>query len=505
MKIMKVLVFSGCNDFNALEIARENIEKGNEVFILKCDKSLGICQHNHKGNPFMCKLCTISMKQNMEKLHLLKDIHLFNLYNVVDTRNDCWPDGLKRDFNSIQELKDLNYKGAQLGYGAFSSYVTFSRNVMPEINDSFKKYIYYYIKKECIVYDSLEILHHEYCFDQIIFHNGRFAQYKPFLEFAKIHNVDFIATEQKYVDDLILKDYFHNDIPHALDYLAKNVLINWEKGDLNNREEIGRSFYERRKKGIPAGDKVYVKGQHEGELPEGWEDNVENISIFNSSEDEFCAVSKEYDNNLLFPNQYVALKTIFEHYKGDKTKHFYVRIHPNLKKVPFKSHLALHELKYDNVTIIPADSTISSYTLMDYSDKIIIFDSTMGVEAAYWGKPVIALTKYIYWKLGMLHNPSSSEELWKLIDNKHLMSEDNDNLLKYGYWLLHPNYPRLEHVRYEHVSFKFLSRQFNEYTIMKLLGSGKLFVLAEFLLDKVPLFSKFKRIPCTKPYSINKV
>lgn len=31
-------------------------------------------------------------------------------------------------------------------------------------------------------------------------------------------------------------------------------------------------------------------------MPEGWKDDVENIVIFNSSEDEFAAVSKEFDD-----------------------------------------------------------------------------------------------------------------------------------------------------------------------------------------------------------------
>ena len=410
----KVLIFSACNDFNAVELALENAEMGNKVFYLQCDSYLRVCQHNRFGNRVMCWHCKNSMSKVINKYRELYDINLIYLSDVIMPEDIEDAAVYKMDFNSVQDIKNLSYHGAAVGYGAFSSYVTFSRNVMPDIDDELRRYLGFLIKKEVAIFHALERLNEQVLFDQIIFHNGRFAQFKPFLEFSKIHKINFICTEHRISENRLLKDLFINDIPHSIDYVANNVLKNWDKGDPTSREEIGKSFFERRKKGLPAGDnnRVFVKGQHVGQLPAEWDDNVENISIFNSSEDEFLAVNKDYDSYLMFPNQFVALSTIFEHYKHDKTKHFYVRIHPNLKNVPYKSHLALHELKYDNVTIIPAESSISSYTLLEHSNKIIIFDSTMGVEATYSGKPVIALSKYYYTVLDMVYTPKKSYGSW---------------------------------------------------------------------------------------------
>ena len=470
----KVLIYSVCEDINAVEAAKENIEKGNEVFIIECDSKLGNCQHNIFGSRLMCAFCYHSIHSAIKRLGLSQKVHLLRLSSLITKEDEAEAAKVNVEFNSVQELKDLTYKGAELGFGAFSSYVTFSRNAMPDMTEDFKDYIRVLFHKEVLLYNAIERLHHKYCFDLIIFHNGRFAQFKPFLEFAKINHIDYIATEVKIQGDKWMKDNFYNDVPHSISYLANNVLKNWEIGDPSTREEIGRSFFEKRKKGVPAGDKVYVKGQHAGEYPEGWDDNVENISIYNGSEDEYCSISKEWDGNLMFPNQYEALKTIFEHYKNDKTKHFYLRIHPNLKNVPYKSHLALFELKYDNVTIIPADSTISSYTLLDMSDKIIIFDSTIGLEAAYWGKPVIELTKYIYTLLGLLNNPRTPEEIWPLIDNKELKPIVNDNIIKYGYWCLQPNYPEFNKIPYRFVTYKVNGITNTVPTYLKAFGSYKL-------------------------------
>ena len=93
-------------------------------------------------------------------------------------------------------------------------------------------------------------------------------------------------------------------------------------------------------------------------MPEGWKDDVENIVIFNSSEDEFAAVSKEFDDAAFFPSQIEGIKSIIEHYKHDKTKHFTLRVHPNLKKVSYKYHLDLYNLNYSNLTVVRSDSPI---------------------------------------------------------------------------------------------------------------------------------------------------
>lgn len=497
----KILIYSVCEDFSSLSYAKENIEQGNEVYLIECDKKQGNCQHNCYGSRISCSFCYHSMIGAIRRAGLIGKVHLFRLSEVIKQEDEKAADTFSINFNSVQELKELTYKGAEVGFGAFSSYVTFSCNVMPEMTDDFKKYICGLIKTEVMIYEALERMHKEIQFDQIVFHNGRFSQFKPFLEFARLHNIDYIATEVRIRDGKLMKNDFHNDIPHSISYIAKKVLKNWDEADPVQREKIGRSFFERRKKGLAAGDKVYTKDQHVGELPEGWSDEVENIAIFNSSEDEFCSISKEYDSYMLFPNQFEALKTIFEHYEDDKTKHFYLRIHPNLARVPYKSHMALYELKYDNVTIIPATSTISSYALLDKSDKIIIFNSTMGVEATYWGKPVISLTKYVYWELGLLHHPEKCNELWEMIDDKELKVATNDNIIKYGYWLLHPNCPEEKMISYKYVD-KILGHKIMKPTIMKTFGSFKFYILVKKVLDKLRLYRAFDKFPSIAPYNV---
>ena len=300
---------------------------------------------------------------------------------------------------------------------------------------------------------------------------------------AKGNNIEYIVTEKFNMPDGEIRiNNFHNNIPHSYDAIYMKTLEAWDNAG-ENAVEIGKAFFENRRNAKYAGDKIYTKDQVAGMLPEGFDIGKRNISIFNSSEDEFFAISKEWDQSVIFPSQYEGLKTIFEHYKDDETIHFYLRIHPNLKNVPWKSHTLLYGLKYKNVTIIAPNSPISSYTLMDNSEKVIIFNSTIGLESTFWGKPVIALNKCTYSYLKLTYTPTTEEEVYQLIDDKKLPAINNpENCYKAAcYFLGFASRP------YKHYSVRTyrLKHDIEVNKLYKLFGSAVLYAYVRRLLYKL--------------------
>ena len=133
---MIVLIHLVHGDYNALEYALEYLEKGNEVFILQCDRSFGICQHNRLGNPLICRHCIHSMNRLVNRLGLCEKVHLIPLSKCANKTIIEESESFNISFNSISELKNLTYAGAQLGYGAFSSYVTSPRtSILQSLRD----------------------------------------------------------------------------------------------------------------------------------------------------------------------------------------------------------------------------------------------------------------------------------------------------------------------------------------------------------------------------------
>ncbi len=502
----KILVYIGSHDNNSICDAIERLEAGDEVLVIRCDRSMGICRHNMYGAGWQCRYCEV-VNNNLWYDRMLKlGATIKGLKDIItkedrDVARDCI-----FDYNDVDELKAVKYKGVEVGYGAFSTYVTLSRNVMPDFTPEFKKYIDYTIRKEIAAVEAIDREIIQFKPDWIYFHNGRFAEFKPILGLTQKYNIPFVSTEEIYRDGKVLKDDFVNDVVHSVQLNYEKVLKDWELGKETEEEKkaIAKKYYEDRANRNESGGTVYVGHQEKGKLPEGFDKTVENITIFNSSEDEFCSVSSEFDNNMLFKNQYTALKTLFEHYKEDKTKHFYLRIHPNLREVPYRAHMMLYDFHYDNVTVIPANSPIDSYVLMFHSDKIITFNSLMSMESSYWGKPVITLIHTMWNKLGVVYTPNNEDEIWALIDQRNLPCLKNDNIYKFPYRRVHSNSPEENKIRFEKVDFHFLVKHFFEnYAFYKFLGSYKLNVFIKKMGNSPyirKLFRwayKFDELPCT--------
>lgn len=432
----KVLVFVDYLDNLAFDSARDQLEKGNEVYILTCGKSTKICKANYGKTSLICALCVHVMNTKLKDFKDDKNCHIVSLDDLITPDIVSTANSVTFEYSNIKELKALDYKGVDVGFAALSTFVSVTRNIYPTFNDYLKTYFNDVLRCEVRMIEAEMKYVEQIKPDLVIFHNGRHSNLKPIYRIAEQRGIPFICTERQWTkagEDVY--DMFENTVPQ-LGRAKYDKMQSWWKNGLPNKRKISEEFFINRKLGKFAGDTIYTANQTQGQLPEGFDKSKINISIFNSSEDEYCAVSKEMDDCGLWPSQYEALKALFDHYKNDASVHFYLRIHPNLGEVPFKSHTDLYKLKYDNVTIFPPGSSVSSYTLMDNSDKVIVFMSTMGMESSYWGKPVIAFNKYYFSYMGIVHSPSTPDEMFKMIDDPDLPSLKSDECLKAAYYFL---------------------------------------------------------------------
>ena len=54
---MKVFIYVGSHDNNCIEAAYSQVESGNDVFIVHCDRTMSICRMNHLSCGLLCKYC----------------------------------------------------------------------------------------------------------------------------------------------------------------------------------------------------------------------------------------------------------------------------------------------------------------------------------------------------------------------------------------------------------------------------------------------------------------
>ena len=490
-----VLVYAtglhGCQEASMLEEAIRCENEGSNVLYITCSERMGICVDNPYISKSFCKQCKYHHLNRAKKyIHNVKTIDDFYTDKIDDIISH-----ITFDYSSTKEIRSIIYEGIQIGYGALSTFISLTRNMEPNLKDlRIREYIDYLLKSQVKLILLLNNAILEFKPDEIYFHNGRYAQFKPIYGLALKYGINFVSTETfVYANGDVRKNNYVNDIPHSIKANDIKYKEFWEsnRNDIQ-RETIAKSFFENRRYGKYAGDKIYTKDQQYGLLPANLDKTQYNIVIFNSSEDEYCSISEEVDRSALFESQLKGIKTIIEKYLSDKTIHFYLRVHPNLKNVSYSYHLDIYKLKYPNLTIIPADSKISSYTLLDIADKVIVFGSTMGVEASYWKKPVINLAYALYSLMDVVYIPKSKDELWDLIDNRNLAMKSNDNHLKYGYYYMSENQPKYNYVN---IGFKHYYFRGKRYQVLKnatIGGSNFLYLLFYTAFNKTyKLFTKY--------------
>ena len=210
---------------------------------------------------------------------------------------------------------------------------------------------------------------------------------------------------------------FDNVLPHDLEARDRRIRDLWEQSTEEEREQ-GHNLYRNRRKRVEFKWHSHTKEQQAGRLPASWDPNRRNVVVYSSSDDEYVAIGKEWVTPG-FSSQSEAIQTLYQSLRSRNSDVFlYVRMHPHLKGVDNKDTRLLHSLKGENLDVIPPESPVCSYSLLDGSEKVVTFGSTVGIEATYWGKPSILAGMNFYRSLDGTYIANSDDELLELVEAK---------------------------------------------------------------------------------------
>ena len=328
----------------------------------------------------------------------------------------------------------------------------------PLIDDSSKAYFDAHLNQSAWLVDALYDVIDSFKPDAIHSFNGRFEEVRPIYDICHKRGIKCYLNEGTGVKGKFKRVVFEDRLPHDIKYNKERREYCWNHYDMSEDEKIklGKSFFQKRRSGIASGDKIYIKDQEEGNIPTIDKTKI-NVAIFNSSEDEFVAVGGDWDLLKVFDSQFDGINYILAH--ADANMHFYLRIHPNLRNIPYRyyTELLTLEKKYSNITVIPAESKVSTYSLLDQMDKVVCFNSTMGMESVYWRIPTICLSAAMYYYDDVCYIPKDKEDVIELL-RKPLEPLFNDNVYKYGAWILDgsPLVIEKKNVSYEPINVKFM-------------------------------------------------
>ena len=393
----------------------------NQIFVVECKDGghLNNCISNYNGDSYKCYLCSLKRDRLFKNF---KNISFLN-YPEIEYENYL--------ITNYDELKSFTYRKINIGLGIHSALISILKNHRYDIltnNILLNKVMKTSKKTIDLLYQNLSSN-----FDEIYVFNGRASHYNAVVEFCKYFEIKYkifeiVADNNKYLLNT-------NSSVHDIETFNNDLNRHWDIEKPSKREKIGKLFFNIKKleevKFIKYNN--YSSFQQKGKLPDELSRLNSYITIFGSSKNEYQSV-KGWKNNFSSGDDEEIVREICEKFSD---LNFIYRAHPNLKLIKNKQTFDIEKLKdIPNLRVFDQYSKISTYDLIKFSDKIIVFKSTIGVEANYFGKPVISIGPNWYQYLDIAYKPKNIEELKKILYTKSLKSKLKEDSIKYGYYIL---------------------------------------------------------------------
>jgi hypothetical protein len=118
------------------------------------------------------------------------------------------------------------------------------------------------------------------------------------------------------------------------------------------------------------------------------------VTFFHSSEDELFTTDL---GSVIWNDQIEFIKELSEMILVNKSIHLIVRLHPNLRYKSVREITRWRDfssnINLSNVTFLMHDSAVKTYDLLQNSDLVLTFGSTIGVEASFIKKPSLLVSR----------------------------------------------------------------------------------------------------------------
>ncbi len=392
------------------------LDQGHEVDILLCSGKKGYaCSKNIFNQKNICYLCN---KNKLKGINLLKG----NFRIVYTPTLSINSDNLRKSiFKTPNNLKKFKYKKTDIGQSVYSSYLGLSRDYEFEGILS-EKSCRNLLSTSITIHDFFEDYLKKNKIEKILLFNGRHNQYRPIVRIAQKKKIKVEVSEffENGLNERSVRQ-FDNHLPGDIKNFAKDIERVWKK---NPGSKKSKNYFKDKAEGRLRDDTTeFVSKQKPSLLPLNWDQKKRNIVYFTSSQDEYAALGGEYDQ-LVYKDQFDSIKKIADSIKKEKNKDiiFWIKCHPNSKNIFWNYHQKIYHLNdpENNIFVIKSNSKISTYEVMRNCEKVITFNSLVGIESVYWKKPSIVIGRRVYEKLECIYKPKSHKKVMELVLDKNL-------------------------------------------------------------------------------------
>lgn len=470
--IKKVLFFSPLSLSPHYEVELDLIEKylreNYQVTLLSCDGNLPSCIINPYHKKLICFECKTRKSAGLKWVGDNR-ISIKPFYNLTKKQDSIVKKLAAIEITSLKDLAAIELEGSDIGIAAWSSLSHVLRDAEPNVYQH-AQLIKKFLQSAAIVHFSISNQINNEKPDEIVAFNGRFAEIRPVVRAAWKAGIKTYLHEVAGVAGRYL--LAENGFLHNLKVWEQQIESAFESSALSIAEKraIAFDWFNERRNKSSTKQFLFTDKQQTGLLPKSFSSDLVKVTIFNSSEDEF--VGFENFQNPFYKDQNDGIKRLVDSFKGNQKIKFYLRVHPYLanRNTNQTRELKLLEQDYHNIEVILPESPFSTYSLIDNSDLVLTFGSTVGIEAVFAGKPSVLMGRSVYENLGGVIKPRNHDELISIIEDylrdKTLpnVSHAEEAVIKYGFFMQKGGFEYEYAKAYDWVNVKML-RNGNEQQI----------------------------------------
>lgn len=365
----------------AMARAKQLQEAGEQVLLTHCGLKGGTCFSNVTGSAAVCAACRFSTRKSVAAAGL-------PLVTLVP------PTKQPASGPPLRERKAIA-TGARSGLISLFRVLAKDLNRVPRLRTI--KHRYYAASVGLL--ESWNQLLGEINVGRVEAFNGRIACNKFLLVGAKREGIPFNTLDYNGGGHPML---FVGHTPHDRHAIQARILSN--PADM----KLAESWFNGRRDG----SRNKFAAQHKSfEPPELDSTCTKRVSIFLSSQDECESLGPAWRSRFRD-----TAKVVQEACRAYPTHHFCVRFHPNQAGIlsdVVGDYQGMESLP--NLTIYPPTDSIDTYRLVEWSDVVVAFQSTVALEACWLRKPVIQLGPSFYDGLGIAENPGDLAEFLELL------------------------------------------------------------------------------------------
>ena len=441
--------FSGYNHGAIIDklISSSLLFRGFSVEFFLCDKFLSTCMLTKIKQIQPEELSTIKEQPRCENcfkigLEYLKNLPIKkNYFSEFISSTEIEKIDDICNSTKLENLESFIYNDINTGEEAFAGALRYFGK--EKINDEkFKKPILKkFLNSALRTQISFENLIKKNNYDVVVYSHGIYVPHgiiNQILKKNKIRSVVYIPSYRK--NTFI---FSHNDTYHKT--MISESIDKWLNMEFDQKKEkLIKNYLESRK----TGENDWIWFNKDNNF--NFDGICREFSIDKNKKIVTLLTNVVWDAKLHYKSN--AFKSMFdwivetiEFYKNKKDIELIIRVHPaeitgdvpSRQKVEEELNYKYNKKLPENVKLIPPSSAASTYSLIENSSLLLIYNTKTGIEAAAMGKKVVVAGEAWIRNKGFSYDAESKDDYLSILRtinlNEDLDEEKKQNALKYAY------------------------------------------------------------------------